>query len=253
LAPCIAIATNDRELYAPGRGHIKEKTWQEVAPYLLPWHSPLRAKLDILFAFSRATLSPNSLKKAGFLSHKPRRFTRLIVTAHPQLPGYILKLYVDAQGYHQGKCEQQLWIERIQGAELIRAMIGIDNCNHLFKVPKKWIYPLPQRPSPPQGYIRKNFILVEEDMEICAARENEKKWKSRLVTKERLHALYTIISVLGLSDCAKPDNIPFCRDERIAFVDTQLFHQSSISHKKLLPYLRSPMRRYWQKLWTKEV
>jgi hypothetical protein len=42
---------------------------------------------------------------------------------------------------------------------------------------------------------------------------------------------------LGLNDCAKPDNIPFCSDITIAFLDTQTHHQWPILYHRLTPYL----------------
>lgn len=227
---------------------IDKEVWKLVHPHLLPWDHPIRKKLDKVFMRSRATLSPQSMRKAGFSHYKPRHFTRLVVTSHPELPGYILKLYLDAQSHHHGKEEYEHWLERIKGAHLIEGVIKKNLWTHLFKVPKKWIYPLPAKPSPPRGYPAKKFIIVEENMEIYSDAINEKIWGSDAVNKEILSALHTIFTELGLRDCAKPANIPFAKDGKIAFIDTQFFHEDTVRYKRLTPFLSKKLRPYWKNL-----
>lgn len=218
-----------------------------VDPYLLPEHHPVKASLDRLFSENRVILNLKNLQKAGFNKVKPRKFTKLIVTKHPDFPGYVFKLYLDAQGFHKDLPEYHYWILRIQGVEKIRQEIAVRGLEHYFKVPKKWIYALPRKPVPPKGYANKHYILVEEDMDILANEENKELWKSDYVTRDLLNELYGILKTVGLHDCAKPDNIPFARDGRIAFIDTQS-HGMEVEYKKLNPFLSKENLIYWKTL-----
>lgn len=232
--------------------HVSEETWKRLKPYFLPLDHPIRPCLEKIFSETRVTLSIKSLKKAGFIHPRPRKWTHLIVTKHPEVPGYVFKIYLDAQRYFKQKPEYTHWLERIHGVLAIENEIQTHNWEHTFKVPKKWIYPLPKEPSPPKDFMRKNFILVEEDMNIFDEEANNDKWKSDWVTTEKLDALYSILEGLGLRDCAKPDNIPFSKDGKIAFVDTQTFDSWPVNYKKLIPYLTPKMQSYWKQLTKKK-
>ena len=237
---------------APGRNSkVSDEVWKQVVPYLLPDSHPMKPALDRIFSADRVTLSIKTMKKAGFVNPSPRKWTHLVVTTHPEVPGVIFKLFLDVQRYYKGKAEHVHWLERIRGAQALQAELATRGWNHLFKVPRKWIYPLPEEPSPPRAFIRKDFILVEEDMDIFDSATNYEKWKSEWVTTAKLDAVYTLLKQYGLHDCAKPDNIPFSRDGKIAFVDTQTLYQWPVLYKKLTPYLAPPMQAYWKAL-TKE-
>lgn len=232
----------------PRNPYVSEDVWDQVSPYFLPEDHPIRPILDQIFSYYRVTLSIKSMKKAGFIHPKPRKWTHLIVTKHPDLPGYIFKLHLDAQRHYKKKPEYIHWIKRIQGAHAIDKKIQKYHWEHLFKVPEKWIYPLPEEPSPPKEFIRKNFILVEEDMDIFDDKENYGKWRSDWITADKLDSIYIILEELGLHDCAKPDNIPFSKDGRISFIDTETTQEWPVLYKKLTHYLSPPMRSYWKHL-----
>lgn len=216
-------------------------------PYLLPDHHPIKPILDAIFSSSRALFSLETLKEAGFNKAKPRPFTKLLVTSHPALPGYIFKLYLDVQRFHKNKKEHHFWLLRCQGAEKIRKMIAKKNLDHLFKVPQKWIYKLPASPTPPNGYYKKHYILVEENMEIFSEKDNHALWSSDFVTFELLKGLFKIVKKLGLTDCLKPDNIPFSYDGKVAFIDTQTF-DSKVVMKELERFLSESNQLFWEKL-----
>src|SRR6202022_2352869 len=135
------------------------------------------------------------LRKAGFDQAKPRKFTKLIVTKHFAFPGYIFKLYLDAQRYHKNLPEYHFWILRAEGANKIRRVIRKEGLESLFKVPQKWIYAIPANsPSIPSGYFPKHFILVEEDMNILSSKDNKIFWASSYVTPKLLEGLYSILN-----------------------------------------------------------
>jgi len=228
--------------------HIEEDVWNRVEPHLLPEDHPIKPVLDKIFSESRAILGIKSLKKAGFIKPFARKWTHLVVTRHPDVPGYIFKLYLDAQRYFKGKKEYDHWLERIEGVTMIKTEIQKRGWTDTFKTPIKWIYALPAEPSPPKEFKRKNFILVEQDMDILGTQENYDMWKSEAVTEELLTQFYTICEELGLHDCAKPDNAPFSRDGKIAFIDTQTFYYWPVLYKKMTPYLSKERQTQWKAL-----
>lgn len=226
--------------------HPSKHVRKDVAPYLIPPNHPVKPLLDAIFGHSRATLNLDTLTDAGFLPTKPRAFTSIIVTKHPAVPGFVFKLYLDAQRYHKNQPEHYFWMLRIQGVQKIEEIIAAYGLSNEFKCPKKWIYPLPKYPKPPSGYIQKYYILVEEDMELLPCQDNKSLWASDAITTELLDNLFLILKEAGLSDSAKPDNIPFSIDGRIAFIDTQLFGKKHVRYKKLLPFLSEANREYWK-------
>jgi len=228
--------------------HISDELWEEVTPYFLPFDHPFREKLDALFLEKRVILNKETMKTAGFSPIKARKYTHLIVTKHPNFPGIIFKIYLDAQRYYKKNPEHVYWIQRIEGATLLQSLIEDSNLAQTYKVPKKWIYPLPEFPSPPHHVLRKNFILVETDMEIVHSEKNLKLWKSQKVTPGILETLFFLLNTLELKDCAKPDNIPFSKDGTIAFVDTQTHHSPPVRFEKLTPYLSEDNQRIWKQL-----
>lgn len=228
--------------------YVSDEVWMEVRDFLMPKNHPIKKQLDQIFSRSRALCDKESMKLAGFYPAKPQHHTKIIVTTHPELTGYVIKAYLDDQEYHSNKPEHYFWIKRSKGARLIREFITTQKYENYFKVPKKWIYLLPDEPSPPSNYLRKMFILVEEDMELVDKKTNKKLWGSECVTEELLTALFTITTELGLFDCTKPDNCPFSIDGKVAFIDTQSYHKRHVKYHKLTPYLSPPMQIYWQEL-----
>jgi hypothetical protein len=216
--------------------------------YILPDSHPVKATLDAIFSESRVIFSQETLRKAGFDKVKPQEFTHLIVTKHPAIPGYVFKIYLDTQRFHSDIPEYDVWKARIQGANLIREQIAARNLSHLMKVPQKWIYVLPHHPKAPKDYYPKATLLIEDDMDILSRDDNFATWESDVVTEELLTALYHLLADLGLKDCAKPDNIPFSHDGRIAFVDTQTFGVKKVLFKKLTHYLSEPNKIIWKNL-----
>lgn len=249
----VIYADHDSNAQTTPSIHVSEALWGEVTEFLLPNEHPVKGQLDEIFLTSRAIINRQSMVEAGFDDAKPQHHTRIIVTRHPKLKGYIIKAYLDDEDYHSGHPEQYFWIKRATGARLIQNSIRAHQYEHLFKVPKKWIYLLPDEPSPPRDYLRKIFILVEEDMDLLDEKQNMAKWGSDEVTKELLKALYTITTELGLFDCTKLDNCPFSKDGRVAFIDTQSYHKSYVKYHKLTPHLNPSMRSYWKKLIKNKV
>ncbi len=224
---------------------VETHVWQQLEPYFLPDNHPLKPKLDRLFHKKRVTQSRQTFEAAGFAKIKIREPTNLIIGRHPELTGYLLKVYLDTQ---PPVCEWSNWLKRIEGARSIRSCLKRHRFHH-FVVPKKWIYPLPEEPSPPfsSHYHRKNFILVVEDMRILKGEENKKAFKDKM-TPEILDELYVILTEEGLIDSVYLDNIPFTKSGKIAFIDTEHHHLQPIKYEKLTRYFSPDMQAYWQAL-----
>lgn len=229
----------------------KEEINQSIQSYLIPDEQPMKGHLDRMFFENRVTFSLKTLKAAGFKASRPRKFTKIIVASHPDHPEYIFKLFIDAQRYEKSISVYDYWILRIRGARLIQEQIDKRGLSHLFKVPKKYLYPLPESSSCSSDFYSKDYLLVEDNMDIYPDSENNKIWKSDQVSQEHLQHLFTLVKTLGLSGSVKPANVPFSTDGRIAFVDTQAFHRK-VDFKHFKPFLSKKNREYWKQLINNE-
>lgn len=174
-----------------------------------------------------------------------RGWSKAYVVAHDKLKGYLLKIYVD------NKLEihtWENWLKRIQGAQAIQQAIDRYDYHHFFKVPNKWIYPLPIEPSASDKYHAKYFILVVEDMNILAQSANYMLWRSNLMTPALLDAIYVLLQEEGLCDNIYPFNFPFCEDGKIAFIDTECHHLWPVKFDRLTKYFSRENRAYWKLL-----
>lgn len=220
--------------------YVDPKIWNRLKPHFLPADHPIKRKLDKIFS-KRVSRSQKTLEDAGFKEPYQRPSSKIIVTTHPELKEYIIKLYPDC--YHYSKATNKL-MDRITGAVAIRAAIKKHKYGKIFKVPKKWIYPLPVDESLASDSDRKDFILVAEDMHILPRKENYKVWKSSKMTKEKMNAVFTMIQELGLVDSDRAFNIPFCEDGKIAFIDTEHHHKGRAKFEAMMKYLSHDMRKY---------
>jgi hypothetical protein len=225
---------------------VSEEIWDAASQHFLLETHPLKETLDAIFLDSRAIYCEDSMRAAGFINPKPQKHTHMVVTRHPDLPGLVIKTYFDCQRYFEKLREDEQWLQRIEGARLIQELIDAKGWGGQFKVPKKWIYPLPPFPKPSKKFQGKYFILVEEDMDLCDSATNKALWKSSVITFELLDQVYFIVTELGLYDSPSTDNLPFSNDGRLAFIDTQYFHIWPVGYNKLYPALSKEMLSYWK-------
>lgn len=218
----------------------------EISPYLIPENLPVKRKLDKIFSKSRATQDLETLKKAGFHFKIRKKWDQIIVATHSKLKGYLVKLYTDNQ---IGVPDWPMWIKRIEGALLIQRIIDQHGYRHLFKTPKKWIYPLPDKPLPQPGLDKKNYVLIVEDMYLFDSELNRAFWRhEKYMNEERLRAFHTILKEGGLIDSVYTDNTPVCEDERMAFIDTEHYLKGPIKYDRLLKFLPESKQEFWLKL-----
>lgn len=222
--------------------YVTEESWKFLQTYLLPSNHPIKPKLDKIFKASRVTQSTQSVKDAGFTRHIARNYSFAVVSPHPELKGYLVKMFLDNQS---NTPDFEQWVERIDGANYVKASIKAHGYEKLFKVPNKWIYPLPLEPSPSPGSYRKNFILVVEDMKIYRGRKTTKRWQGNQMTMKRADAFFVILQDVGLKDSIYPFNVPFCEDGKQAFIDTEHHHKWPICFNLTTPYFNPMMQEYW--------
>ena len=230
--------------------HVDENTWNLLKPYFLPAEESVKKKLDAIFSRSkRPTESLKTLVEAGFKLTSVQGI-RVKVLKHPGIPGYVFKILTDDQ---DSRPDVSSWLSRVKGAEVIRQAIKELGVQHFFFVPEKWIYPLPAEPSPSifkEGG-RKNFILIAKNVHPCSRERNVTRWMELSNTKV-LDALYAILMKTGAADSIKENNIPWCKNNKIAFVDTEHYHDfANIRFARLEKVLNPKMKLYWQSLRSK--
>lgn len=224
--------------------HIPPVLWNIVKPYLLPSNHPVKYALDKIFSTSRVCLNHRNVAAAGFRNSHPRPYSKTVVSTHPQIPGYLVKMFLDDQ---KGVEDYFQWIKRIDGANAVSSVIQEYKFDNMFKVPKKWIYVMPAHPAPPNGVERKNFVLVVEDMHLVSPDNNTRRWQNQM-TRERIDAYYVICHKCGLKDSIYPFNVPFCKDNKQAFIDLEYNHSWPIPFDITFPYFSAPMRDYWRSI-----
>lgn len=225
--------------------YIDEAVWNLATPHLIPEDHPIKAKLDSIFTKTRASSSEKSLRESGFRIRKGRKWDNVLVLQHKKLKGYVVKLYTDDQ---MGVNEWDALIRRATGAKLTQECIDRHDYNHLLVAPKKWIYPLPETPLANPQFQQKNFILIAEDMHILKGAANGQRWFGPTMDDDMLRAVFTVITEVGLVDTVFPDNMPFCADGRIAFVDTEHYNKWPIPYHRLMHFLSFDNQNYWMAL-----
>lgn len=224
---------------------VAEAIWNEVAPFLMPADHPAKTALDKIFSDPHVICDRNAMQKAGFKISKPRKWDNIFIATHKKLKGYVIKLYLDEQG---ALPDWYNWVKRARGASVIRQAIKKNGFESMFSVPQKWIYPLPRVAEKPE---QKSFILIVEDMDILSDSENKKAWKnSKKISKKKLEALFILLKQEKLIDSVYIDNIPFSRNGKIAFIDTEHYqsNEKGVRFDRLTSRLPSKLRAYWIQL-----
>lgn len=227
--------------------YISERERDSVRPYLLPIDHPIKPALDSIFRATRAILNRAAFLEAGFIIKfsQPRSFIK--VASHPQMPGYLVKVHFDSTLSKKHGKESWRWlVQRVEGARKVRKAIEKKKSKH-FVVPRKWLYPLPEKPTVPHtpDFVRKNVILVVQDMKLVSNEENLEAWKTK-ITEEHLKELYAIMkSAKGAS--YRADNIAYTQSGKFAFIDTEYPNRKPNFHT-IGTYLSPEMQTYWENL-----
>lgn len=223
---------------------ISNETWEQVYPHPLPDNHPTKKTLDKIF--SKPCLQNGiTLYQAGFRFINNKNPKKVIVAKHPELPGCIVKLFLDNQPAGE---EWKHWFKRIEGSNLIRETIEEKAYSASFKVPHKWIYFLPYGKFSGMGRL---CVLIVEDMEVVKHSENRSHWKNN-ATYEQIYMYWDLLETLGLFDSIYIDNIPYCKDGRYAFVDTEHFLKWPIDYAKFNHNLKNGKLQFWKNLTGQE-
>lgn len=242
----------------PAIAAIPQELWDEAKPFFLPNDHPIKNQLDALFTQGPLLDSFEEMEKAGFTLFNAN--SELDVAIHPNLPGYVVKFYLNTHD-NQPRftklklkdayiSEARLWLLRIYGAKRIQNILDEHQYHHIMKVPKIWIYPLPLASASSKPF-PKNFILIEENMNIVDDEENTKNYREKM-SPFLLKALYTVLKESGFYDSVYIDNNPFSGDGRIAFVDTEEYDLKPVPFEKLTKHFSPEMQVYWHQLMAEE-
>lgn len=228
---------------------LSSKTKKRIQPFILPSNHPIKPAMDSIFLTSRVTLKLKTLKEAGFfpLFIQPRSF--VIVCTHDLLPGYLVKANLDDEirlKHHKPEWE---WLtRRCEGAARIQRIIENEQIIY-FNIPNKWMYPLPETPAPPKSmkYLRKEFVLLAEKMDLVPEEKNKIAWQT-VITHDHLRELYKIISYAWTSSFRR-DNIPYTYSGKFTFIDTEYKKEKDApNYESIRPSLSLEMDQFWKLL-----
>lgn len=224
--------------------YVSDEAWNSVSPYFVPENTPEKAALDAIFSKKGVLTSLKSLSNAGFLIITNPK-DKILLLSHPNLKGYLLKVYLDSQEIPEWHC----FMRRARGARVVQDAINFHGYQHIMKVPRKWIYPLPADPTPAKVGSRKNFVLLVQKIDILNDKKNRKAFKEKM-TQEILNALYNLMTTYLLIDSVYADNIPFCKDGKIAFIDTEYTGDTTMAVplSAVGQYLSPTMLGHWEQL-----
>ncbi|CRX39078.1 hypothetical protein [Estrella lausannensis] len=211
----------------------------ETAGYLLD-DPVMKFTLERLFNDSSATLTPEYIQSLGF-TFLNQMGLHVLVAKHPGMHGYVFKFF--QYNVFPG-IDWRYWIQRVEGAKLIKEGIRQFGYEKLFKVPRKWLFKTPCL-QVIEGRTYPSFILIAEDMRLVPFEENQKLWRKK-TTEATLIALHKMIKTYGLRDCARITNVPWCKDGKIAFVDTETFHSTSLNYHPLVEFLSRKNKIRWE-------
>lgn len=199
---------------------------------------PIYKKLNHLF-HQKKNLKFNSTKmlQMGFsiIAHSSEK--AVFVATHRNIKGYVFKFFNNPSGTI---AEKQALFQRVNGAKRIRQFIEDKKIHQFFKVPQKWVYQIPGKDP--------HYLLVAEDMHLLSHKKNKEAWKSHKVSKATLEALYTILKQLGLIDSLYIDNIPFNKEGKICFIDTEHYGLYPVHFGILTSSLSPAMQKIWLQL-----
>ena len=219
-----------------------------IAPYLIPLDHPMKPTLDTIFSMSRVIENERSLVDAGFeIIAGPMPLSFIIVARHPQIPGYVFKIYLDSEKRCRKEIPHWLWLaRRCAGAYGIRQIIERDKIRH-FSVPDKWLYLLPVYPYSSAAHPQP-VILMETDMQPESYEVTQHMWKTA-VTRKHLDELYHILKhgFGGNGTIFLYENIPYTKQGKFAFTDTE-DTRAKLELKHIKKYLSKEMQRYWDSL-----
>jgi len=210
--------------------------------YLIAEDSHVKLVLDRLLTGTDALKNQKSFDKAGFVTLCFRSKGSLRVAKHPELPGLLLKVYLDdtsiAKNYKY-KCLAR----RAAIATEVRKLIQKHNMKHI-TVPGKWLYEIPTQ-QPAEAQAKKRYLLVVEDMQLVKRKKSDRAWKKE-ITPAILREVYHILKA-GYTSLAVSQNIPYTKKKTFSCIDTE-YAKREFDLLKINKFLSPKMRRAWKKI-----
>lgn len=160
---------------------------------------------------------------------------KICVASHKSAEGYLFKKYV-ASGKREALDDQlENYQTRIEGARRLRSFINDQRLRHVV-VPSKWLRDLP-RDFGSRG--QSSHVLVVDRLDLLDDDASQRRYGD--IDEDVLRELCVVLHAFrGLDSTAK--NVPFTRDGRIAFIDTEHWNRHSKREKRsqrpFLKYLR---------------
>jgi hypothetical protein len=191
-----------------GRGRVTPEQIQvELAETAKQSFVPVLAEL---FADSKMFDSFDRFRSAGFalIEHAENK---IMSGSHKRLRGYLIKKYNNAKS---GKKQIRNYMRRIEGARLLRTFIAEHGFTGVV-TPQKWLYELPRA-------FPERYCVIAEKLDLLSKKDTESAYDD--LDREQGRELATILYYFrGLNSTAA--NLPFTKDNKIAFIDTERWHR----------------------------
>lgn len=182
----------------------------------------LPAEVDLAALFRRGSYdTEDDWRDSGFRV-LPRSAEKIIVAGHRDARSFLFKKYPTAWRSYGEQLE--LYEERVNGARVLANHLQTHAVDKIV-VPRKWLCTLPSRHEV-RG--KPSYVIVVDRFDLLDRDESERLY--RKIDRDLLEDLCAILfRFRGLDFSVR--NVPFTRDGKIAFIDTE--HIKLTKPKKL--------------------
>lgn len=240
----LECAIDRMALYSECFSQLDSDIKAEITPHLIPLNHQIKPLLDKIFARTDVTKNIKSLQKAGFNILFIKKTSLVVIAKHILVPGYLFKIYLESE--IRMKSNQPSWkwlVSRCAGAKKIQSIIDQNKILN-FAVPEKFLYIVPKR----DNELIHPVVLVVQDMNIVTYEHTEYAWR-HLITPKHLAELYAILSQ-GYGSTYLIQNIPYTKEGKFAFIDTE-YPYRSLDLTKIKRFISPDLFNYWDSLSTR--
>ena len=177
--------------------------------------TPLPTSIDLNQLFRKSSMfdSIAAWRKAGFEILRESE-DKIIVASHPDVGGYLFKKYGpnNSRSYEE---QLEKYQSRIAGARLLREHLDANQIDRII-VPRKWLCTLPDRFDVRRG--KPSYIVIVDRYDILDPDKSKRRYRD--IDRSLLEDLCTVLFKFRGLDFT-PRNVPFTRDHKIAYIDTE--------------------------------